>query len=51
MNLTINLMQEAIERGYYAKELTVNYDEVDDTYEVWTIDKELVAKLKGIESD
>ena len=47
MNLTINLEQKAIENGYYAKELTVNYDEEDDTYEIWTLDNRLVAEVKG----
>ena len=32
MNLTINLEQKAIEQGYYAKELLVNYDEEDYYY-------------------
>ena len=47
MNLTINLNQEAIDKGYYSGDLFVNYDDKDDTYEVWTKDKKLVAKLKG----
>ena len=47
MNLTINLEQKAIEQGYYNGDLFVNYDEEDDTYEIWTLDNRLVAKLKG----
>ena len=47
MNLTISLDKEALDKGYYAKELTVNYDEDDDTYEIWTLDNILVAEVKG----